>query len=185
MNHAPDIDLVHRLRNGDVAAGGLLYERYKRKIYTFVRAMVRDDAAAEDILQQTFLAMIEKIGTVKDPSMFRSWLYSIARNEAMMLLRRRKIVPMDPLEEADDVVDPSTPLLMTEGIQTSDLIRTALLRLRPLYREAFLLRERDGMSYDEIVAVTGASLTAVKSRLFQARLALNTQLTPFLDEGAL
>lgn len=174
-----------QLKNGVISAGAMLYERHKQPVHAFCLRMTGDPVSAQDAAQETFLKMLSKIHTVEEGITLRSWLFTTARNEVLMVFRRRRSVPMDPLDEAEMVIDPGTPLGIAEGVQTSAIIEAAVARLRPLYREAFLLREHEGLSYDEIAGVTGATLSAVKSRIFKARLALQTILTPYMDKGAL
>ncbi len=182
---ATDAELVLQLKNGIMSAGAVLYERHKQPVYAFCLRMTGDAAAAQDAAQEAFLKMISKIHTVEHGITLRSWLFSTARNEILMILRRKRIVRMEPLEEAEEVSGPLTPLRVTEDRQMSTIIEDAVSRLQPVNREAFLLREKEGMSYDEIAAITGASLSAVKSRIFKARSAMNTMLTPYLDSGGL
>lgn len=183
METVPDIDLVLRLRNGDVSAGGLLYERNKRKVYFFILSMMRDEAAAEDVVQQTFMTMLQKIGTLGDPAGFRTWLYSVARNEALMLLRRRRSVPMEGLEAAEEsVLDPETPASIAERADLRAHVHAAVLRLNPGYRELVLLQMTDRLSYDEIAAVTGSTVSSVRSKLHKARIALANELTPLMKK---
>lgn len=179
----PDIDLVLRLRNGDVSAGGLLYERNKRKLYFFVLSLVKEEAAAEDIVQQTFMTMLQKIGTLGDPAGFRTWLYSVARNEALMVLRRRRIVPMEGLENAEEtVLDPETPATVAEASDLRTHVHAAVHCLKPEYREIVLLQMIDQLSYDEIAAVTGSTVSSVRSKLHKARIALAKELTPLMGK---
>lgn len=179
----PDMDLVMRLRNGDVAAGGMLYERYKMKVFFFIRSMVKEEEAAEDIVQQTFMAMIEKIGMLSDPAGFRPWLYSIARNESLMLLRHRRVVPMEGLENAEEtVLDPETPASAAEATDLRAHVHAAVHRLKPDYREIVLLQMADQLSYDEIAAVTGSTVSSVRSKLHKARIALAKELTPLMGK---
>lgn len=166
-----------------MTAAGVLYSRYRQSVYGFCLRMLREEAPALDAAQETFLKMISRIGGLNSGARFRPWLFAVARNEVLMVLRKRKSVPMDPLDDAETVADPGTPLRTTEGSESSALIAAALERLRPIYREAFLLREQEGMTYDEIAVVTGTSLSAVKSRLFKARIALNQLLSPYFDTG--
>lgn len=185
QQQATDTELVLQLKNGIMSAGAVLYERHKQPVYAFCLRMTGDPASAQDAAQESFLKMLSKIHTVEHGITLRSWLFSTARNEILMILRRKRTVRMEPLEEAEEVRGPLTPLRVTEDRQMSAIIEDAVSRLQPVNREAFLLREKEGMSYDEIAAITGASLSAVKSRIFKARSAMNTMLTPYLDSGGL
>jgi RNA polymerase sigma-70 factor (ECF subfamily) len=178
-----DSELINSLRNGNISAGGVLYERYKRIVYYFVLKMLRDDQSAHDVVQQTFIVMIEKIGSLKQENTFRAWLFSIARNESLMLLRRKRMIPMDGLDDVDaPVFDSETPETVYARNETAGIVRDALDRLTPAYREIILLRMTGQLSYEEIAAVTGASVSAVKSKLFKARTQLAVQLTRYVNK---
>jgi RNA polymerase sigma-70 factor, ECF subfamily len=179
VKNSPDIELVINLRNGDISAGGILYERYKRHIYYFVVGMLQDDQSAQDVVQQTFVAMIEKIGTLNNDMTVRQWLFTIARNESLMILRRRKVIPMDGLEAAEaiflDSDSPDTALLKNE---TFGMVHNALNRLIPEYREIILLQMNEQLSYGEIALITNTTVGSVRSKLYKAKIALVTLLSP-------
>jgi RNA polymerase sigma-70 factor, ECF subfamily len=143
-----------------------------------VLKLLRDDAAAQDVVQQTFIVVIEKIGSLRLDVTFRQWLFTIARNESLMVLRRRRLVPMDALEEAGhSVFDADTPETVFEKQETIGLVHEAVDRLTPMYREIILLRVTEQLSYEEIAAITETTVSAVKSKLHKARIALAIQLS--------
>lgn len=172
--------LVNGLKNGDLHAGSVLYTRHKQAVYSFCLRMLRDPAAAQDAAQETFLKMISKIQSVQQGTTLKSWLFSVARNEVLMMLRRNKIVPMEPLDDELEVYDPSTPLTVSINSELKDKILSAIAQLKPAYREAYLLRETEGMSYEEIASATGTTVSAVKTKLFKSRTALHAMLKPYL-----
>lgn len=183
MTTEHDIDLVIRLRNGDISAGGHLYSRYKQNVYYFVLKMVKDEAAAEDIVQQTFMAMIEKIGMLKQNDIFRPWLFSIARNESLMLLRRKNLVPMEGLEASEEsVFDEATPHSVFAQRETEELVHDAVALLTPAYREIILLQMTEQLSYDEIAVITKSTVSSVRSKLHKARIALAKKLSPMIQK---
>jgi len=178
-----DEQLVLNFRNGELNAGGLLYTRYKNQIHSFCRRMLNDSELANDATQETFLKMMTKIQSLDHRMAFKSWLFSIARNEVLMIVRRGKIVPMESFdEETTEVWDDSTPFTFTHGNELKDLLMKAIDCLKPAYREAVLLRDVEQMSYEEIARATDTSVSAVKSKLFKARLFLNEKLTPYFLE---
>ena len=142
--------------------------------------MLRDPAAAQDAAQETFLKMISKIHSVQQGTTLKSWLFSVARNEVLMVLRRNKIVPMESLNEEIEAYDPSTPLSLSIDSELKEKIMLAVAQLKPAYREAYLLRETEGMSYEEIASATGTTVSAVKTKLFKSRTALHAMLKPYL-----
>ena len=107
---------------------------------------------------------------------FKPWLFRIARNEALMILRRRgKRSEEDP----DSVWSEQTPLDALVRAETVELVQKFLFELKVEYREVLVLREYERLSYAEIALMTGASESSVKSRIFKARKALTDRLRPF------
>lgn len=175
-----DEELVIEFRNGNLNSGSLLYSRYKDAIYSFCQRMLQDSDGSKDATQDTFMKMVSSIQSLQNGKMFKSWLFSVARNEVLMAVRRRKIVPMEHFDDETVVFDHSTPLSITIQNELKEKIHEAMLRLKPAYREAYMLREIEGLSYEEIAAVTGTTISAVKSKLFKSRVALNEMLVQFL-----
>ncbi len=182
MNHSSISDdvLTGQLKNGDIHAGSVLYTRHKQAVFSFCLRMLHDQAAAQDAAQETFLKMISKIHSVQQGVTLKSWLFSVARNEVLMVLRRNRIIPMDLLDEETEAYDSSTPLSLSIDSELKEKILHAIAQLKPAYREAYLLRETEGMSYEEIASVTGTTVSAVKSKLFKSRTALHAMLKPYL-----
>jgi RNA polymerase sigma-70 factor, ECF subfamily len=179
VNTNSDIELVISLRNGEISAGGVLYERYKRHIYNFVVGMLLDEQSAQDIVQQTFVIMIEKIGMLNNDITIKQWLFTIARNESLMILRRRKAIPMDGIEAAEEMFldsdSPDSALLKNE---TFGMVHNALNRLTSEYREIILLQMNEQLSYEEIALITNTTVGSVRSKLYKAKIALVTLLSP-------
>ncbi len=141
--------------------------------------MLKDTEASKDATQETFLKMVTNIQSVQKGAAFKSWLFSVARNEVLMVVRRNKIVPMEQFDDEAIVFDLSTPLSITMQSEIREKIQEAILRLKPAYREAYMLREIEGFSYEEIATATGTTVSAVKSKLFKSRVALNEMLAPY------
>ena len=172
--------LVLQFRNGQLNSGSLLYLRYKDAIYSFCLRMLQDSEGAKDATQDTFMKMVTNIQSLNNGTAFKSWLFSVARNEVLMIVRRNKIVPMEQFDDETVVFDHATPLSITIQSEMKEKIYTAMLRLKPAYREAYMLREIDGFSYEEIAVATGTTVSAVKSKLFKSRVALNEMLASYL-----
>ncbi len=169
MAMATDAQLLDRLLRGDTRSLGEIYERYRVPLFRFCLRMVKDTALAEDAVHDTFVKLARQHSGILHPGALKSWLFRVARNEVYMILRRA--APM-PLEDADGVLDPSTPHDLLEQTERASLVHAMLAALRPAYREVLMLREFEEMPYAEIAAITGSTEGAVKSRLFKARLAL-------------
>ncbi|MBM4159943.1 MAG: RNA polymerase sigma factor [Ignavibacteria bacterium] len=161
--------LVEHLRLGSREAFGQIYVRYKGSLCNYCYWLVKEKDRAEDIVHETFLKVWNNIGTLDDSSSFRSWLFTIARNQALLFLRDRR--PFEELtdESSSENDDPLHALISTE---LSDSISSLLNALSPAYRELIVLRVYEGLSYAEIASVTGLSLSAVRVHLYRARKAL-------------
>ncbi len=140
--------------------------------------MVRDDSLADDLVQDTFVKARASLASLHTAASVRAWLFRIARNEALMNLREEH----DVLRASDEPLDESTPLDVLINMEQRDAVRRLLDMLRPQYREVLILREYEEMSYEEIAAVTEASLLSVKSRIFKARKALTARLKALYAE---
>lgn len=177
MNHPDDAELVARSRQGDKAAFSSLYERYHQRLFAFCYRLTACRETARDVAQNTFLKAFQSLASLDDHRLFYYWLFSIARNDAISQLRReRKGGVRVPLGDAEDVWDGESPQEKLENEETRALVERLLNQLKPEYREALILRQYESLSYAEIAAVTGDSVSAVESRLFKARKALAKQL---------
>ncbi len=181
------------LRAREPVAFRRLVERYSQRIYNLGLKMLKDPARAEDVLQETFVSAYQAIDGFEGRSHISTWLYRIAYNEVLMLLRREKRGPaLDSLEEDLDVE--STPHLGTSldsperrlmQAELSEVMDEALAELSDRLRVTFILRDIEGLSTAETAAVLDLSETAVKSRLHRARLALRQRLAPYLRDLSL
>ena len=179
MNLHPDEQLVSELQNGSVDAFEELYQRYKRHIYTFCLKLTEDRFLAEDATHDTFLKMRLNIHTLNDSGVFRTWLFSIARNGVFRMLHKQQ---RNGSFDDESVWSEETPLTITEQDDTSAVIALCLGALKPEYKEVLMLREYEHHTYDEIAMITGSSESSVKSRLFKARKALAEKLKPYFKE---
>ena len=170
---ALDPDVV-RLRRGDANALSDLITRYQNRLYRYLLRIVRQPAEAEDLFQQTWLRVVEKIRSFDASRNFDSWLFTLARNLAIDHLRRIRPESLDePLADslrgenvADRISskDPS-PLDYALAVERRTQINDAMAPLPMIYREALTLRFEDGMKIEEIAQVTGVPVSTVKSRL--------------------
>jgi RNA polymerase sigma-70 factor (ECF subfamily) len=166
-----------------------LVEASSGAIYRLALKMLGDQQDAEDSLQETFLKAFRGLPNFDGRSSLSTWLYRIATNEALMLLRKRKVqfvsidepldtdeVEQEPLEIVDWCCIPETELLSAEARRHLD---QAIESLSPNLRIVFLLRDVEGLSTQETAQVLNLSETAVKTRLSRARLALREQLSSY------
>jgi RNA polymerase sigma-70 factor, ECF subfamily len=171
-----DEQLVNSLRLGANDAFEELYHRYKRMIYTFCLKLTGDRFLAEDATHDCFIKMQQNINTLIDNAVFRSWLYTIARNQVYKNLKKER---SNGKVEADSVWSDETPLSSVESKETSELMSACMSALKPEYKEVLILREYEQRTYAEIASITGDTESSVKSRLFKARRALAEKLGPY------
>lgn len=159
------------VRGGSRAAFERLFEQYRRPVWAFFRRRVRDAGAAEDLAQSVFVALLEAAPRYQPRSAFRSYLFGIAFNILQADRRKKAAHAEGPL--GDDV-----PMQDSGDPDAGLWVRTALAQLAPEDREVVMLREYEGLSYQEIAELRRMPLNTVRSRLFRARMALRTLLTP-------
>lgn len=167
--------LIESFRSGDEFAFVGLYNRYKGPVYAFCYKMLLDSDAAKDVMQETFLRVYENRDRLMKSDAFKSWLFTIARNQCLNALRRSgRHVSLPDAQELPPVSE--TPFTQMEKSEQVRFVTRFLESLPPEYREVIILREYQNLSYEEIAAVTRSSLSAVKSRLFKARRKLAQQM---------
>jgi RNA polymerase sigma-70 factor (ECF subfamily) len=149
-----------RLRAGDPAALAAVVSRFQHRLYRYFIRLVRDPATADDLFQQTWLQVVRQIHRYDPARSFDTWLFAIAHNTAIDLLRRRTGECLEDYPaSAPDALD---TLLAGERAQH---LADAMETLPALYREVLTLRFEEGMKLEEIAAVTHAPLSTVKSRV--------------------
>ena len=175
--HLEDDECVTRAQRGDGAAFSELVARYQDRIYRFLTRLTRSQDDAMELTQETFLSAYQALERWRPDARFTTWLFRIARNHAFDWLRRSKRVEFVPLDEEEhaDFAAP-TPDAALETVQRYRKLETALARLPAEHREILLLREIEGLSYEDIAAVLTLNLGTVKSRIARARAALIDKL---------
>lgn len=184
MLPADEKALIEAFQSGDEFAFVSLYNRYKTQVYGFCVKMLGDKTLAQDVLQETFLRVYENRERLIKTSSFKSWVFTIARNQCLNQLRRSK---RQVSLEDDAHGDPAPPVPQgqvahLEKSEQVQLVNYFLDQLKDDYREVIILREYQNLSYAEIAAVTRSTLSAVKSRLFKARRKLASFMEPVLQQ---
>lgn len=182
--------LVERVQKGDRAAFDLLVLKYQHKVIKLVGRFVSDVAEAEDIAQEAFIKAYRALPAFRGDSAFYTWLYRIAINTAKnaIVSNRRRPTELDfdtrdaeQFERHAQLSEGDTP----EGIVLTNEIRAAveeaIAHLPEDLRTAIVLRELEGLSYEEIAAAMECPVGTVRSRIFRAREAIDRKLQPLLD----
>lgn len=178
---ADDAQLVVRSLKQDHEAFGQLIDRHASRIITLAYRMVGDRAEAEDLAQEAFLTAFKALSTFRSDAKFSTWLYRIAANKCKDWLRAKRPgmgqqdVDIDELLDMQ-VADEQTPERLLSQQQVGRELEQAILRLPPLYREAFVLKHVEGLSYEEMEAVLGVQGDTLKMRVYKGRLQLSREL---------
>jgi RNA polymerase sigma-70 factor (ECF subfamily) len=187
-----DEDLVLRVQQGDKSAFDLLVIKYQHKIIQLVNRYVKDPSEAQDVAQEAFIKAYRALGDFRGDSAFYTWLYRIAINTAKNYLvsRARRssnyqvdIDDAEALENAPQLQGMDTPERLLLNQEIIDTIKTAIDNLPEEMRTAIMLREFEGMSYEEIAVAMDCPVGTVRSRLFRAREAIDIKLNPLLEHG--
>lgn len=185
-----DQELVRRVQAGDQTAFNLLVLKYQHRVLKLVGRFVNDAAEAEDVAQEAFLKAYRALASFRGDSAFYTWLYRIAINTAKNALvsQRRRPVDFDLDLQDPDQYDRQAKLKEAdtpEGVLLTDEIRTvveeAMEQLPEDLRTAIVLRELEGLSYEEIAEAMDCPVGTVRSRIFRAREAIDKKLKPLLD----
>lgn len=194
MSEVEDRELVRAAQKGDQNAFRTLVERYQRRVYQLALGMVKDPDDAMDISQETFVRVHRYLPSFKGDSSFFTWTYRIAMNLCLDAQRKKGRVTRVDSEEGDEAeieaaMDPPSHALA--GPQRSALneelkgkLEEALASLSENHRSILLLRELEGLSYEELAKALGIRKGTVMSRLFHARLKMQNKLREYLGEDA-
>jgi RNA polymerase sigma-70 factor (ECF subfamily) len=187
-----DRALIERARDGDRPAFRQLVERHQRRAFAIAVALVRDENDAREIVQEAFLRVYRGLDSFHGGSSFFTWLYRIVTNLAIDLMRKpaRRDQELDETREIKDELD--IPLLARiDGADPIDVVRRgeiaarirgALDALPPYHRGVIVMREVEGMSYEEMAQAMGVSKGTIMSRLFHARQKLQRALADCYEE---
>lgn len=195
MNSADDdSELLKRAQGGEMAAFEQLVERHRDRVYGVAYRMMRNEADAAEVAQETFLSAYRHLAEFRGDASFGGWVHRIAANTALMRLRHKKLVSTieQPLEEPqfnergsliETVADwGQDALSQSLDHELRQAIDQAQATLPEDYRQVFLLRDVDGLSYEQIAELLGESVPAIKSRLHRARLAMRSAIDRFYQE---
>ncbi len=179
-----DDALLERIRSGEHDAFAGLVERYQGPLLGFLNRMIRDPEAARDLAQDTFVKVFLSLEdyTSRNQSSFSTWLFAIARNGCLDLMRSRKRKSTEKLDDhqnlpAPNLGDPARKL------RIRSLMESCLEQMNPDQRMAFELTVVDGFEYEEAAVILGATVGTIRSRVFRARELLQAKLREFAGKG--
>ncbi len=185
-----DNSLIAACRAGRTEAFGVLVGRYQDRLYPTMLRLTGSTEDALDLLQDAFLRAFEKLDRFQGESSFYTWVYRIAVNLALSDRRRRRSSTRargcggeggEPLDPPDDPAT-SDPTLPIERAERDDLIQAALNSLADDHRAVVVMKEFDGLRYEEIAAILGVPIGTIRSRLHRARLELRERLRGVVSE---
>jgi RNA polymerase sigma-70 factor (ECF subfamily) len=179
--------LLTRARRGDPVAFRTLFEQHSPAVWRFLRDLFRDEAAADEATQETFVRAHGKLGALRDDARLSSWLLGIARHIYLESRRTRGTHLDIASEENEPLLEAALPSPTPEDLlldrEMEGLLAEALGELREERRSALLLRIDHGLAYEDIAQVMGWSLPKVKNEIHRARLQLRERLAGHVGNG--
>jgi RNA polymerase sigma-70 factor (ECF subfamily) len=192
LDAVDDLTVVRSVQHGDAEAFAVLMRRYNRRLYRTARAILRDDAAAEDALQEGYVAAWRHIAEFRGDAQIGTWLTRIVVNQALQALRRTRREQVVVLfeeppdersrdEEIAESLSPRAPETTMLRAEMRRLIESKIDDLPEAYRTVFMLREVEDMTVEETATALGIPAATVRSRLFRAKARLRESLAEELD----
>ena len=190
-----DLLLVQRAVSGDQRAFELLVTKYHRRVERLIGRMVRDAELVEDIAQETFIRAYRALPKFRGESQFYTWLYRIAVNtakKALVDLRRDPMVFESSFKTSDDddetyrpdqeLSNDETPETVLAAKEIGNAVNAAMEALPEDLRQAIVLREIEGLSYEDIAVMMNCPIGTVRSRIFRARESISSRIKPMLEK---
>jgi RNA polymerase sigma-70 factor (ECF subfamily) len=197
LSQETDLEIVKRCQIGDRDAFQELVKRFQKNVFALLYQLAPEWRDLNDLSQEVFIRVYRGIHNLRNPKIFRSWLNQIVLNLFYDELRKRprriKTVSMDQSYEDDsgesefykEIKDSKLkPDEIISNLETRDAIKSAMTQLPEQFRTAIVLRELQGLQYEEIAELLGCALGTVKSRIWRARERLQVILEPLLSEKA-
>ena len=187
-----DQQLVQRAQRGDLRAFDLLVLKYQGRIAALVSRYVSDAGEVEDVTQEAFIKAYRALGKFRGDSAFYTWLYRIAANAAKnhLVAKRRRpgadatIEDAEGFDEGGMLSESASPEALAMGGELAEVVESALNALPDELKAALMLREFDGLSYDDIADVLGCPVGTVRSRIFRAREAVDQRVKEQISGGS-
>ena len=190
-----DLDLVHASKDGDVTAFEQLVKRYDRKLLRIAQSVTHNREDSQDAVQEAFLKAYQNLATFREDSKFSTWIFRITVNQALMKLRKQRATREASLDDDFQVESDILPTEVTDwapnpeqlywASELRDILIKCLEELSPILRTVFVLRDIEGLTIDQTAEVLSVSETAVKARLWRARLQLRNGLSKYFSKQTL
>jgi RNA polymerase sigma-70 factor (ECF subfamily) len=173
-----DFALAQRAANGDIQAFEELFRKHRRLVYGLCLRMTQDVAEAEDVTQEVFVLLFRKIGGFRGEANFTTWLHRLTVNQVLMRFRKHKSRREDALDDEDLLPHESVRAASPKAAQLVDRItlESAIAKLPPGYRAAFILHDVEGYEHEEVARILGCAVGTSKSQLHKARTKLRKLL---------
>ena len=187
-----DQQLVQRAQRGDLRAFDLLVLKYQGRIAALVSRYVSDAGEVEDVTQEAFIKAYRALGKFRGDSAFYTWLYRIAANAAKnhLVAKGRRpgadatIQDAESFDQGGMLSESASPEALAMGGELAEVVESALNALPDELKAALMLREFDGLSYDDIADVLGCPVGTVRSRIFRAREAVDQRVKEQISGGS-
>ena len=187
-----DQQLVQRAQRGDLRAFDLLVLKYQGRIAALISRYVSDAGEVEDVTQEAFIKAYRALGKFRGDSAFYTWLYRIAANAAKnhLVAKGRRpgadatIEDAEGFDEGGLLSESASPEALAMGKELAEVVESALNELPDELKAALILREFDGLSYDDIADVLGCPVGTVRSRIFRAREAIDQRVKGQISGGS-
>ena len=188
MGDLTDDDLMRLFLGGETAAFDALFDRYHAQVYRYALAVLGPSGEAEDVLQETFLAVVQSVAEYDGRGKFRLWLMRIARNRCLRRLQaarlREKVMPSRDVEPAETPSPQPGPAHEAQAGETRRSVQSAIRSLPQRQREALALFAMKELTYQEIADLMAAPLNTVKTLIRRARIDLARRLAAWSEENA-
>jgi RNA polymerase sigma-70 factor (ECF subfamily) len=182
FNLKDDFSLIKAFNEGEETAFNDLVNRHKEKVRNLIYLNLGSTSSIDDISQEVFLAVYRKLKQFRFQSQFTTWLYTITINKIRDHIRKQKIMSVFSAFSSDDTENIVEPGSFKENFDVNEMVRDAVAKLPRKLKEPLILRDFEGMSYQEISDATGIETGTVKSRIFRARESLKKMLEPWREE---
>jgi RNA polymerase sigma-70 factor, ECF subfamily len=187
-----DLELVRASKKGDVSAFEQLVKRYDRRLFRIAQSITHNREDSQDAVQEAFLKAYQNLGAFREDSQFSTWLFRITVNQSLMKLRKQRAKKEAPLGQDSQAESGILPIEVTDwapnpeqlywASELRDILINCLKEVSPILRIVFVLRDVEGLTIDRTAKVLNVSQTAVKARLWRARLQLREGLTKYFSE---